>query len=67
MLGAREEALHVLSLVFAVLTMPVAFVLRARCSATRRLDGGRPRSDNPFLTQYAQETRMYALVVLLAR
>jgi hypothetical protein len=62
-----QATTHVLSLVFALLTIPAAWW------AGRSLFG--PRSGwfaallatvNPFLTYYAQETRMYALVSLLA-
>ncbi len=67
-LGVRSEvALHSLSLVFAILAIPVAWAL------ARDLFGDRAGwvaavlvAVNPFLTQYAQETRMYSLVVLLA-
>lgn len=65
--GGRSEAtLHGLSLVFALLTVPVAFAL------ARSLFGARAGwiaaalfATNPFVSQYAQEARMYALVMLL--
>jgi mannosyltransferase len=66
--GVRSEvALHAFSLLFAILAIPVAFAL------VRALFG--PRAGwiaaalvafNPFLTRYAQEARMYSLVVLLS-
>ena len=67
LLGSDTEvATHWLSLIIALATIPVAFAL------TRALAGERAAwcaavlaAVNPFLTQYAQETRMYALVVLL--
>jgi hypothetical protein len=64
--GTSEEATHALSLIFALAAIPVAYW------AARSLFG--PRAGwmlaaltalNPFLTSYAQETRMYSLVVLL--
>ncbi|MEA2312330.1 MAG: mannosyltransferase, partial [Solirubrobacteraceae bacterium] len=65
--GTSEGATHALSLLFAVLTIPAA------AWAAHGLFGQRAAwiaailaATNPFLTQYAQETRMYALVVLLA-
>ncbi|HEX8105464.1 MAG TPA: glycosyltransferase family 39 protein [Solirubrobacteraceae bacterium] len=64
--SSSESATAALSLLFACLAVPVAFV------GTRRLFGARAgwiaaalTALNPFLTQYSQETRMYALVVLL--
>lgn len=61
-----EEATHALSLLVATVAIPAAFLL------VRALLGGRAGwivavlvAFNPFLTRYAQETRMYALVVLL--
>jgi mannosyltransferase len=65
--GTSEEATRALSLVFALLAVPVAWW------AARVLFGTRAgwmaavlAATNPFLTQYAQETRMYALAALLA-
>jgi mannosyltransferase len=64
--GNTETATHALSVVFAVLSVPAAFW------AARSLFGPRAgwiaaalAAINPFLTFYAQETRMYALVALL--
>lgn len=64
--GTGEAATHALSLIFAVAAIPVAWAL------TRRLFGERAAwvcaaltATTPFLTQYAQETRMYSLVVLI--
>jgi uncharacterized membrane protein len=64
--GASESATHALSLVFGVLTVPVAFW------AGRSLFGRRAGlmaavlfAFSPFLTQYAGETRMYELMGLL--
>jgi uncharacterized membrane protein len=64
--GDGESRTHALSLVFAVATVPAGWW------AGRRLFGARAGwataalcATNPFLTYYAQETRMYALVSLL--
>ena len=64
--GRSEESVHALSLLFATLAIPVAFW------AGWTLFGRRTAwiaalltAVNPFLTQYAQEGRMYALVCLL--
>jgi hypothetical protein len=63
--GVRN--LHLLSVVFALVAIPVAFAF------ARSLFGMRSGwiaavlvAVNPFLTQYAQEARMYSLVVLLS-
>ncbi|GAC1325235.1 MAG: hypothetical protein NVSMB25_23530 [Thermoleophilaceae bacterium] len=65
--GSGERATHALSLLFALLTIPAGFW------AGRSLFGVRCgwicaalAAFNPFITAYAQETRMYALVVLLS-
>ena len=65
--GTSEEATRALSLVCAVLMVPVGWW------AGNALFGTRTAwmvavlaATNPFLTQYAQETRMYALAALLA-
>jgi mannosyltransferase len=64
--GTTEEATRALSVLFAVLAVPVAWW------AARGLFGTRAAwmaavlaATNPFLTQFAQEARMYALVALL--
>jgi mannosyltransferase len=65
--GRSEAQLHALSLVFAALTVPAAW-----WAARVLFDSPRAAwmaallfAVNPFLTQYAQEVRMYSLVVLL--
>jgi hypothetical protein len=65
--GKSEEGTHALSLIFSLACIPAAFF------AGRSLFGERAAwfaallaAANPFLTRYAQETRMYSLVVLLA-
>jgi hypothetical protein len=65
--GRGEAATHALSLVFALLTVPVA------CWGGVSLFGRRAgvycailAAGLPFLTEYAQETRMYSLLVLLS-
>jgi mannosyltransferase len=64
--GTSEEAVRALSLLCATLAIPVAWW------AARSLFGSRAAwmaavlaATNPFLTQFAQETRMYAQVALL--
>ncbi|QEC50075.1 hypothetical protein FSW04_22545 [Baekduia soli] len=64
--GDGESRTHALSLLFAVGTVPAGWW------AARRLFGERAAwatavlfAFNPFLTYYAQETRMYALVAFL--
>ena len=63
-----ERATHALSLLFALAAVPVAF-WGARAAVRRAAPRGSrpcwPRC-NPYLSQYAQETRMYSLVVLLS-
>jgi len=67
LVGTGEGATHALSLIFAALTVPAAlwagrtlFGVRAgwTCAAVAALV--------PFLTSYAQETRMYTLMVALS-
>lgn len=65
--GSDEYDTHALSLVFATLTIPVGFW--AGWKLFGRWAGivtGILCAANPFLTTYAQETRMYSLVVLLS-
>jgi mannosyltransferase len=64
--GAGEAATHALSIAFALAAVPAA--LWAGWSVFGRLAGWIAASlaaFNPFLTIYAQETRMYSLVILL--
>jgi uncharacterized membrane protein len=65
--GSGEADTHALSVAFAILTVPAAWL------GARALFGDRAAwiaallaAINPFLTYYAQETRMYALVALLS-
>jgi hypothetical protein len=65
--GIGEAHTHMLSLIFALTTVPVAFY------CARTLFGDKAgwiaavlAAICPYLTYYAQETRMYALVVLLS-
>jgi mannosyltransferase len=65
--GTSENATHALSLVFSTLTIPAG--LWAGWSLVDRRTGifvAIVCAGNPFLTAYAQETRMYSLVVLLS-
>ena len=64
--GRSEESVHGLSVVFSAFCVPVAFwagwaLFGRRAAWIAALLA----AVNPFLTQYAQEGRMYALVVLL--
>jgi hypothetical protein len=64
--GSTEEATHALSLVFAVLTIPAAWwAARGVFGSTAGWIAALLAATNPFITQYAQETRMYALVMLV--
>ena len=64
--GDGEVATHVLSLIFALLCIPAAWwALRAPFGVRTAWIGATLLALNPFLTTYAQETRMYSLVVLL--
>jgi hypothetical protein len=63
--GTGEVATHALSLLFALLAVPAAFWGARTLFGTRASwCAGVLAALNPFLTQYAQETRMYSLVVL---
>ena len=65
--GRSEASVHGLSVLFAAIMVPVAFwagwTLFGRATAWI---AALLVAVNPFLTQYAQEGRMYALVALLA-
>jgi hypothetical protein len=64
--GNSETATHALSLLFAVLAVPAAWwAARGLFGETAGLAAALLTATNPFLTHYAQETRMYALVALL--
>ncbi len=65
--GPGETATHTLSLLFAVATVPVAYwggagVFGRRVGVTAAVLA----AGLPFLTTYAQETRMYSLIALLS-
>ena len=65
--GNGEADTHGLSVAFAALTVPVAYLLARRLYDARvGLATALLFALNPFLTYYAQETRMYALVALLS-
>jgi mannosyltransferase len=64
--GRSEEATHALSVVCALLVVPAAWwAARAVFGTRASWIAGLLAALNPFLLQYAQETRMYALVMLL--
>src|SRR4051794_760323 len=64
--GTYESATHALSLLFALATIPVAY-WTGRSLFDRRIAWtlAGMAALCPFLTSYAQETRMYSLVALL--
>jgi mannosyltransferase len=65
--GKGEVATHELSLIFALLTIPVAYWAGASLFDRRAgLISAVLAAGAPYLTVYAQETRMYALLALLA-
>jgi hypothetical protein len=65
--GSGEAETHAMSLGFALLCIPTAFVLGRELFGTRAAWGSAAlAATNPFLTYYAQETRMYALVAWLS-
>lgn len=65
--GTGELATRSLSLTAAVLTIPVSWVLARAIAGTRAAwIAALLAAGHPFLTYYAQETRMYALVALEA-
>jgi mannosyltransferase len=65
--GTTEVATRSLSLVAASLTIPAAWVLaRAIAGARAAWIAALLAAGHPFLTYYAQETRMYAFVALQA-
>jgi hypothetical protein len=65
--GSGEGATHGLSVVFAVLCVPAAWWGARGLSGTRAAwMAAVLAAFHPFLTFYAQETRMYALAALLA-
>src|SRR3954462_9302319 len=68
-LGGRSEAgVRALSLLFALLAVPVAWWAGRAIFRTARAAwiSAILMAFNPFLSQYAQEARMYSLVALLA-
>ena len=65
--GTSEEAVRALSVACALLTVPVAWWAAHGLWGTRAgWMAAVLAATNPFLTQYAQEGRMYALLALLA-
>ena len=65
--GRSETATHLLSVIFALAVVPAAYWL-GRSLFSRRVAFilAALAAVNPFLTAYAQETRMYTLVALLS-
>lgn len=66
-LGRSEEATHAFSVTCALATIPIAFfAARALFGDRAGWIAGALAALNPFITQYSQETRMYALTMALA-
>lgn len=67
LLGTSATATHVLSLVFGVVVVPVAWLVARRLFDHRSawLTAGLA-AISPFVTYFSRETRMYSLVVVLA-
>jgi mannosyltransferase len=65
--GDGEARTHALSLAFSLMCIPAAFGVCWRIFGPRAgWTAGLLAATNPFLTFYAQETRMYSLVALLS-
>ncbi len=65
--GVGEARTHALSIAFSVAMVPAAFMFgRALFGMRAAWYAALLAAINPFLTYYAQETRMYALVALLS-
>jgi mannosyltransferase len=65
LVGSGETATHALSLVAALATIPLAYWIGRRFFGTRAgWACAMIAATIPFLSRYAQETRMYALVML---
>ncbi len=65
--GDGERATHALSLVFGVACVPLAYAIgRAAFDRTTGLCCALLAALNPYLTYYAQETRMYELEAFLS-
>ena len=66
LVGRGEEATHGLSLALALLAVPIAWwAARVAFGSRAGWIAAALTALNPFLTEYAQETRMYALIVVL--
>lgn len=66
MAGESEVATHALSLAFATVSVPVAFLSASRLFGRRAAwTTAGLFAFSPFLTHFSRETRMYTLVVLL--
>lgn len=64
--GNGEVATHLLSLLFALLAVPAAYWAGSAIERRVGLLSSLLIAGVPFLTYYAQETRMYALMALLS-
>jgi mannosyltransferase len=65
--GTSEEATRAMSLVFALVAVPVAWwAARGPFGSRAAWMAAVLAATNPFLTRFAQEARMYALLALLA-
>jgi hypothetical protein len=63
--GEHERATHALSAVFAVLSVPAGYWAARTFGRNAALVCALIMALNPYVTQYAVETRMYSLVLLL--
>ncbi|WP_210492208.1 glycosyltransferase family 39 protein [Patulibacter sp. SYSU D01012] len=65
--GDSVEAAHALSVLFAIATVPVTYLLARRpLGRVPALGATAIAATLPYLTYFGQETRMYALVALLS-
>jgi mannosyltransferase len=66
--GTSEAATRALSLLFALLAIPASFWAGTAVFGDRKVGllAAAGAAGSPYLTAYAQETRMYSLVVLLS-
>jgi mannosyltransferase len=64
--GSSETATHALSLLFATVTVPVAFWAALVFGRRAAWLAAVLAATSPFITYFARETRMYSLVTLLA-
>ncbi|HEU4977344.1 MAG TPA: glycosyltransferase family 39 protein [Solirubrobacteraceae bacterium] len=64
--GSSEQSTHALSAIFAILSVPAAWWAARPFGRWAGLIAGGLLAVNPYVGLYADETRMYSLVLLLA-